>query len=645
MKRNRELALALALGAALLTLSGCDGAKDGTIDYIDGHWVFTDAQTEQSMDVTQLLDHPDAFYAAASAMGDEELQRCFDQLTSGQCAELFRKLGEERAMALAGRLTQPQVERLLTALQGQERVLALTDPAALAAVWQTLTTDEQLMALSGLSSEDYAALWALLDSAAPSPTPDAALAGDTGAPDMTDPAYLAGIWHTLTREEQSDVLSGLSSAQFVTLWGLLDAQDSAADAPATAEAAGETSAPPAEADSMAAAEQTPVPQTTAPQTSDDGTTVPQTPDGGMTAPQTNDGGKTVPQTPAPQTSVPQESAPAQEQEVSATPDAERTPVPELTDPEALADIWFAMTPEEQLDAIKRLTAEQFAALQELLSTRPRATPAEEDAVFIPSPVPTVSPTPAPPAALPTSGNGEAPEETVAPEVTTSPEETAFPEDTASPEDTMSPEETTTPEETTSPEDTAAPEDTAFPEETTFPEETASPEETMSPEQTVLPDDTQTPEPGWSDPAYLASIWHTLSPKEQLSILSRLTAEQYVALQELLNQMKDDVADTPADGKLAQTEPHEPGAPADDAPVSEEEAPGEAYKSDPAAGDAPVSESGSAPAPDTPGHLPPSPTARPCNEATPSEALPTPAPSELSEDPLAALSRLLKDEQP
>lgn len=623
MKRNRELALALALSAALLTLSGCDGAKDGTIDYIDGHWVFTDAQTEQSMDVTQLLDHPDAFYAAASATGDEELQRCFDQLTSGQCAELFRKLGEERAMALAGRLTQPQVERLLNALQGQERVLALTDPAALAAVWQTLTTDEQLMALSGLSSEDYAALWALLDSAAPSPTPDAALAWETGAPDMTDPAYLAGIWHTLTREEQSDVLSGLSSAQFVTLWGLLDAQDSAADAPATAQAAGETSAPPAEADSMAAAEQTPVPQTTAPQTSDDGTTVPQTPDGGTT----------VPQTPEPQTSVPQE------QEVSAVPDAERTPVPELTDPEALADVWFAMTPEEQLDAIKRLTAEQFAALQELLSARPRPTPAEEDAVFIPSPVPTVSPTPAPPAALPTSGNGEAPEETAAPEVTTSPEETTTPEDTAFPEGTASPEDTAAPEDTAFPEETTSPEDTAFP------EGTASPGETTSPEDTVPPEDTQTPEPDWSDPAYLASIWHTLSPKEQLSILSRLTAEQYVALQELLNQMKDDAADTPADGKPAQTEPHEPGAPADDAPVSEEEMPGEAYKSDPAAGDVPVSASGSAPAPDTPGHLPPSPTARPCNEATPSEALPIPAPSELSEDPLATLSRLLKNEQP
>ena len=75
-------------------------------------------------------------------------------------------------MALAGRLTQPQGERLLSALQGQEKVQGLTDPAALAAVWQTLTTDEQLMALSGLSSEAYATLWALLDGTTPSPSPD-----------------------------------------------------------------------------------------------------------------------------------------------------------------------------------------------------------------------------------------------------------------------------------------------------------------------------------------------------------------------------------------------------------------------------------------------------------------------------------------
>lgn len=125
-------------------------------------------------------------------------------------------------MALAGRLTQPQGERLLSALQGQEKVQGLTDPAALAAVWPSLTTDEQLMALAGLSSEAYAALWALLDGTTPSPSPDEALPGETDAPDMADPVYLADIWHTLTQQEQADVLGSMTSAQFVALWSLLD---------------------------------------------------------------------------------------------------------------------------------------------------------------------------------------------------------------------------------------------------------------------------------------------------------------------------------------------------------------------------------------------------------------------------------------
>lgn len=222
-----------------------------------------------------------------------ELKADMEDLEQG--AELFRSLGEERAMALAGRLTQPQVERLLSALQGQEKVQGLTDPAALAAVWQTLTTDEQLMALSGLSSEAYATLWALLEGTTPSPSPDEALPEATAAPGVTDPAYLASIWHTLTQQEQSDVLSGLSSAQFVALWSLLD-----------------------ELGGAASGEATPAP---------------------------SDGGADAEQTPAPQM---------------------ETPVPEITDPAALAEIWFGMTPEEQLDAIRRLTTEQFAALQELL---------------------------------------------------------------------------------------------------------------------------------------------------------------------------------------------------------------------------------------------------------------------------------------
>ncbi len=149
-----------------------------------------------------------------------ELKADMEDLEQG--AELFRSLGEERAMALAGRLTQPQVERLLSALQGQEKVQGLTDPAALAAVWPSLTTDEQLMALAGLSSEAYATLWALLDGTTPSPSPDEALPGETDAPDMADPVYPAGIWHTLTQQEQADVLGSMTSAQFVALWSLLD---------------------------------------------------------------------------------------------------------------------------------------------------------------------------------------------------------------------------------------------------------------------------------------------------------------------------------------------------------------------------------------------------------------------------------------
>ncbi|MGN0760092.1 MAG: hypothetical protein ACI4MU_12965, partial [Candidatus Ventricola sp.] len=222
-----------------------------------------------------------------------ELKADMEDLEQG--AELFRSLGEERAMALAGRLTQPQGERLLSALQGQEKVQGLTDPAALAAVWPSLTTDEQLMALAGLSSEAYAALWALLDGAMPSPSPDEALPGETDAPDMADPVYPAGIWHTLTQQEQADVLGSLTSAQFVALWSLLD-----------------------EPGGAASGEATPAPSV---------------------------GGTDAQQTPAPQT---------------------ETPVPEITDPAALAEIWFGMTPEEQLDAIRRLTTEQFAALQELL---------------------------------------------------------------------------------------------------------------------------------------------------------------------------------------------------------------------------------------------------------------------------------------
>lgn len=321
MKRNRKLALPLALGAALLTLSGCDGTQDGTLDYIDGHWVYTDAQTEQSTDVTQLLDNPDAFYAAASAMGDDELRSCFDRLTSGQCAELFRSLGEERAIALAGRLTQPQVERLLTALQGQERVQSLTDPAALAAVWPTLTTDEQLMALSVLSSEDYAALWALLDGATPSPVPDAPLPEATDAPDMTDPVYLEGIWHELSQQEQSGILGGLSSAQFVALRSLLDAQGSAASGEAT----------PAPSDGGTDAQQTLELQTSAPQTPEESSEIP--------AESVHDS----------------EGASAQESDASpsSSPDTEQAHIALPTDPAALAEVWFTLSPQEQMSAMPR----------------------------------------------------------------------------------------------------------------------------------------------------------------------------------------------------------------------------------------------------------------------------------------------------
>lgn len=612
MVKEKRLALALALGAALLTLSGCDGTQGGTIDYIDGHWVFTDAQTEQSTDVTQLLSSPDAFYAAASAMGDEELRSCFDLLTSGQCAELFRSLGEERAMALAGRLTQPQVERLLSALNGQERIQNLTDPAALAAVWQTLTTDEQLMALSGLSSEDYAVLWALLDGATHSSSPDEAMPGETDAPDMTDLAYLASIWYTLTQQEQSDVLSGLSSAQFVALWSLLDELGGAASGEAT----------PAPSDGGTDAQQTPAPQTETPQPAE-------TPDGAFGETENDGAGGQMP--------GPQESTSEQEPETTDDPEADRTPVPEITDPAALAEIWFGMTPEEQLDAIRRLTAEQFAALQELLATRPRPTPVEEDIVFVPSPAPTVRPTPAPPAALPTSGDSGVPEET------------------------------------------EQPVETEQPEETERPVETERPEETELPEETEQPEETQTPEPDWSNPAYLAGIWHTLTPKEQLSILSTLTTEQYIALQELLDRMKDEAAGIPSGGEQedgeaggegpAGGEPGaagttEPGTPdsgvsapergtaaeetkrpeAQDTPEPESGAAADETEQPAAAdGDLPETEQGTVPTPGTSGPQMPDRIAYPGTEATPSEGLHVPG--ALSEDSLTALSRLLKGGTP
>ena len=624
MVNGKKLVLALALVAALLTLSGCDGTQGGTIDYIEGHWVFTDAQTEQSTDVTQLLFSPDAFYAAACAMGDEELRSCFDLLTSGQCAELFRSLGEERAMALAGRLTQPQVERLLSALQGQEKVQGLTDPAALAAVWQTLTTDEQLMALSGLSSEAYATLWALLEGTTPSPSPDEALPEATAAPGVTDPAYLASIWHTLTQQEQADVLSGLSSAQFVALWSLLDEQGSAASGEAT----------PAPSDGEADAQQTPAPQTETLQPAE-------MPDGAFGETENDGAGGQMP--------GPQESTSEEEPETTDDPEADRTPVPEITDPAALAEIWFGMTPEEQLDAIRRLTAEQFAALQELLAARPRPTPVEEDIVFVPSPAPTVRPTPAPPAALPASGDSGVPEETEQLEETERPVETEQLEETERPVET---------EQTV---------------------ETERPEETELPEETEQPEETQTPEPDWSNPAYLAGIWHTLTPKEQLSILSTLTTEQYIALQELLDRMKDEAAGIPSGGEQedgegggkgpAGDEPGaagttEPGTPdsgvsapergtaaeetkrpeAQDTPVPEGGTAAEETEQPAAAdGDLPETEQGTVPTPGASGPQLPNRIAYPGTEATPTEGLPVPG--TLSEDSLTALSRLLKSGTP
>ena len=553
MKRNRRLAL--VLGAALLTLSGCEGTKDGTIDYIDGHWVFTDARNEQSMDVTQLLASPDAFYAAASAMSDEELRACFELLTSGQSAELFWNLGEERAMALASRLTQPQVERLLAALEGQERVQRLSDPTELAAVWQTLTTEEQLMALSGLSSEDYAALWALLDGTVPTPEPEPVQPETT---DMTDPVYLAGIWYTLSQQEQSDVLSGLSSAQFVALWSLLDEQggaangEQAADAPATAESAGEASAPPASEGGMAGVEQMPAPQMTATQTPE-----------------------------------PQESAPAQEPEAAASTAPGGENDAGAKDPEALADAWYMLSPEEQLSAVTALTAEQFGTLQELLSTRPKPTPAEEDELFIPTPKPTARRTPGP-----------------------------------------------TPTPTTPPDEAGA----------------------------------GTAEPDLTDPAVLAGLWHTLSPQEQLSILSRLTIEQYIALQELLAQMPDGVTedaeqagdekpgekpvepdaadgdDAVLDEEKPGEEPEEPDAADGDDAVLDEEKPGEEPdEPDETADDLTVPEDGAALLPDASDRLLPDLVVRPGGDATPSEALPGQA--DTLREPLAALSMILKNAEP
>ena len=268
-----------------------------------------------------------------------ELKADMEDLEQG--AELFRSLGEERAMALAGRLTQPQGERLLSALQGQEKVQGLTDPAALAAVWTSLTTDEQLMALAGLSSEAYATLWALLDGTTPSPSPDEALPGETDAPDMADPVYLADIWHTLTQQEQADVLGSLTSTQFVALWSLLDEPGGAASGEAT----------PAPSDGGTDAEQTPAPQTETPQPA-------ATPDGAFGETENDGAGGQMPGL--------QESTSEEEPETTDAPEADRTPVPEITDPAALAEIWFGMTPEEQLDAIRRLTTEQFAVLQELL---------------------------------------------------------------------------------------------------------------------------------------------------------------------------------------------------------------------------------------------------------------------------------------
>lgn len=520
----KRIALALALSAALLTLSGCDGVQDGTIDYIDGHWVFTSAQTEQQTDITQLLASPDAFYAAASAMSDGELQRCFDLLSSGQCAELFRTLGEERAMALAGRLTQPQVERLLSALQGQERVQSLSDPAALAAVWPTLTTDEQLLALSGLSSGEYAALRALLDAAATTPEPEPVQPETTDAPDMTDPVYLAGIWHKLSHQEQSDVLSRLSSAQFVALWGLLDAQGNAANEKQTAERAKVAALSPAAAD--AASEQTSVPQTS----------VPQTPE-------------------------PQESAPAQE--ASTAPDGEEDAG--MKEPEALADAWYTLSPEEQLSAVTALTADQFVSLQELLSVKPKPTPAEEDELFIPTPRPTARRTPRP-----------------------------------------------TPTPTAPPDDAAA----------------------------------GTTEPDLTDPAVLSGIWHTLSPQEQLSILSTLTVEQYTELQEKLAQLSDSEGDVPNHEEPAAEEkpaekPDDPNEESGDGSTPEEEPPAEKpHNPDEMAGD------GSTSGEETPAEQPDESDGANDDASTPEEEAPAEKPDEsdgTDSDPSAPAEEISEEE--
>ncbi|MDO5377208.1 MAG: hypothetical protein Q4G52_02630 [Clostridia bacterium] len=455
MNKKQKARFAAALGLALAALSGCDGTQGGTIDYIDGHWVYVNEQTSESVDLTQLLENPDAFYTAASAMSDDELQRSFDLLSSAQCADLFRSLGEERALTLAGRLTQAQVERLLEILQAQDRVESLSEPAALAAVWHTLTTDEQLAALSGLSSDDYAALWALLGeeaASAPSVSPD-----PVSTPDWADPAYLSGIWHTLTAEEQSAALSELSSAQFVSLWRLLEEQGAASPA------ASATPSPAADGGEIApAASPSPLPESE--------TQTQATPE--------------QPESPAP----PSAEAPTEEPEETAP---EETP-----NPAAIAENWFAMTPEEQLAAINQMTAEQFAALEELLPARPKPTPAEEDVLFIPTAKPIQKP-----------------------------ESTPTPVPQASP-DALSPE----------------------------------------------PEQTAPPEPDWNDPVYLAGIWHTLSPQEQLSVLSKLTTEQYIALQNLLAQTPSPAPSAPDDAQQAEGETPKSEPAPDESPEPEDEEP-------------------------------------------------------------------------
>ena len=158
---------------------------------------------------------------------------------------------------------------------------------------------------------------------------------------MADPVYLADIWHTLTQQEQADVLGSMTSAQFVALWSLLDEPGGAASGEAT----------PAPSDGGTDAEQTPAPQTETPQPA-------ATPDGAFGETENDGAGGQMPGL--------QESTSEEEPETTDAPEADRTPVPEITDPAALAEIWFGMTPEEQLDAIRRLTTEQFAVLQELL---------------------------------------------------------------------------------------------------------------------------------------------------------------------------------------------------------------------------------------------------------------------------------------